>query len=266
MQPTYSPQTTRILGLLALLIIALWTLVTPPGILGKADAVGYAICHRIAERTFHVHDRPLPLCARCTGIYLGILVGLGLFAARGRLRAAKFPPLPLLAIVIGVNAFYVVDGVNSYFSLFESYRPIYQPHNTLRLITGTGFGLAMITLVLPMFNMILWRRPPQTAPLRNLLDLLILYVAAAGVIVLVLLEQPAILIAAGLLSAAGVLLMFGIVGCIGFLTLAGGENTLETWRDLQAPALAGLIFAFLVIGGIDLARYLLTGTWDGFVF
>jgi len=30
------------------------------------------------------------------------------------------------------------------------------------------------------------------------------------------------------------------------------------------PALAGLTFALVVIGGIDAVRYLLTGTWDGF--
>ena len=53
--------------LAALIAFAVWLYITPPGLLGKADAVGYAICHRIDERSFHIDDRQLPLCARCTG-------------------------------------------------------------------------------------------------------------------------------------------------------------------------------------------------------
>jgi hypothetical protein len=53
---------------LAALLIA-WLSLTPPGLLGKADAVGYAVCHRIELRSFHLDGRPLPLCARCSGMY-----------------------------------------------------------------------------------------------------------------------------------------------------------------------------------------------------
>ena len=62
--------------LAAVLAIAAWIYIAPPGILGKADAIGYAVCHRIDERSFHVDGRQLPLCARCSGMYLGALLGL----------------------------------------------------------------------------------------------------------------------------------------------------------------------------------------------
>ncbi|HVO42458.1 MAG TPA: hypothetical protein VMT34_07535, partial [Aggregatilineales bacterium] len=38
--------------LAAAAVLFLWASETPPGALGKADAIAYAICHRIAERTF----------------------------------------------------------------------------------------------------------------------------------------------------------------------------------------------------------------------
>ena len=41
----------------AILVFAAWFSFTPPGLLGKADAVGYAICHRIDERSFQLGDR-----------------------------------------------------------------------------------------------------------------------------------------------------------------------------------------------------------------
>src|SRR5687767_13825688 len=66
--------------LAALIAFAVWFAVAPPGLLGKADAIGYAICHRIDERSFHMDDRQLPLCARCTGEFYAAGISLLLFA------------------------------------------------------------------------------------------------------------------------------------------------------------------------------------------
>src|SRR5688500_17115280 len=64
----------------ALLAFAVWFYITPPGLVGKADAIRYAICHRIDERSFHIHDRQLPLCARCTGEFYAAGISLLFFA------------------------------------------------------------------------------------------------------------------------------------------------------------------------------------------
>ena len=246
-------------------LIALgWLAATPDGVLGKARAIGYAVCHQIAARSFHIHDEPLPLCARCTGIYLGIMVGIALFAARGRLRSARLPAvrflLPLLALA-GLIAF---DGINSYLSLFDFYTPIYTPHNTLRLFTGLFAGAAMITIVLPIFNGTVWRAPDAGAPLRGWRDLAALLggVTLAGLLVLT--QQTAVLWVAGLLSSLGVLVMFTIIGAVLFLSFTRREGIARRWRDLALPATVGLAFALALIGGIDAVRYALTGTWEGF--
>lgn len=245
-------------------IFVLWLLGTPPGLLGKADAVGYAICHRIAQRSFHADGRQLPLCARCTGIYLGVMLDLLVFGARGRLRASKLPPLKVLALFMLFGAAFGIDGLNSYLSLFAAYKPVYQPNNTLRLLTGMGFGLSLMGVVLPVFNSIIWQTPEPVAPLRDLKESAVLVGSAILVSVAVLAKLAAVLVAAGLISTAGVVLMFGIVGGTVFLTVTRRENSLMRWRDLAVPALAGLVFAISVIGTIDLARHLFTGTWAGF--
>jgi uncharacterized membrane protein len=262
--PPYSRISAWIVAVLGGLIIGVWLFSTPAGLLGKADAIGYAVCHRIAERSFHAYHRPLPLCARCTGTYLGVITGLVTFAARGRLRAGRLPRIRVLALLaVGVLA-YGVDGLNSYLSLFEAYTPIYQPNNTLRLITGLAFGLAMITVVVPVFNSIIWRESQPAAPLTSVKELAVLVAIAALVIAAVLIQAPALLVAFGLISTAGVLMMFCVVGSTLFLTLTGHENSAARWSDLVIPALAGLVFAASVIGAIDAVRYLLTGTWNGF--
>ena len=42
------------------------------------------VCHQRPERSFHLHGRRMPVCARCTGLYLAAPLGLaaGLFMRR----------------------------------------------------------------------------------------------------------------------------------------------------------------------------------------
>jgi hypothetical protein len=68
---------SRYLVVAALILVFIgWLLETPSGLFGKLDAIGYAVCHRIPERSFHIGDYQLPLCARCSGMYLGAVTGL----------------------------------------------------------------------------------------------------------------------------------------------------------------------------------------------
>ena len=261
----YARLTLWIIGLVGALVIGVWAAATPGGLMGKADAIGYAICHRIAARSFFAGARQLPLCARCTGIYMGVITGLAFILVRGRSRAGRLPRVRVLVVMLVLGALYAADGLNSYLSLFDSYTPIYQPNNTLRLFTGTTFGLAMIMMVVPVLNTIAWAAPERRAPLDGLRDLGALYLIAGGVALIVLEgDVPLLRDLIGLISAVGTLVMFCVVGCVLFLTVSRRENTARRWRDLAVPAFAGLIFAILVIGGIDAVRYLFTGTWNGF--
>ncbi|GAB4414128.1 MAG: hypothetical protein Kow00106_09120 [Anaerolineae bacterium] len=260
----FARRTVVLLAIVAAVEIAAWLTLTPPGLLGKADAIGYAVCHRIAGRSFHTHDRPLPLCARCTGLYLGVWAGLIFFAARGRMRASRLPRPSLLATMLLLALSYALDGLNSFLSSFERYTPPYPPHNTLRLLTGATFGTALITIVWPVVNSLLWRRPTPRAPVRSWRELISLYALALGCAALLLPDIPFLRAVLGLISAGGVLFMFVLIGSVLFVGLARRENTFVRWADLAVPTLAGLIVALLIIGSIDALRYALTGTWDGF--
>ena len=54
---------------------------------------GAVVCHQRPERSFRLADVPLPVCARCTGIYGGAAVAaLGLvISAAGRARPRALP-------------------------------------------------------------------------------------------------------------------------------------------------------------------------------
>ncbi len=248
----------------ALAVLGVWLVETPPGVLGKADAIAYAICHRIAVRSFQVDGVPLPLCARCTGIYLGVMTSLFVLIARGRSRVSQLPA-PKLMVVLGIFVGIMgVDGVNSYIHLFPGGTGIYEPQNWLRLVTGMYCGIAMFNFMYPVFNGTVWHEPQEARGLNNLRDLAVLCAVAAVVIVLVLIQQPALLWIAGYLSTFGVILMLTMIGVVIFVSIFRLDRSATRWRDLAIPVLAGLTMAFILVGGIDFVRLMLTGTWNGF--
>jgi Predicted membrane protein (DUF2085) len=51
---------------------------------------GAAVCHQRPERSFHVGAAAMPVCARCTGLYVGFAAGLLVAAAWRRSRAGGY--------------------------------------------------------------------------------------------------------------------------------------------------------------------------------
>jgi uncharacterized membrane protein len=84
-------------------------------------------CHRRPDRSFHLRGRPLPLCARCTGILVGYAAGPLLFM--GGLQLG-------LAALVGWCLPLVIDGTGQLQGRWES-------TNVRRLITGLAFGAAV---------------------------------------------------------------------------------------------------------------------------
>lgn len=245
------------------LLLLGWLLNTPSGLLGKADAVGYAVCHRIDLRSFHLGQRQLPLCARCTGLYLGAMLGLLYQSALGR-RWAGSPPRRIIAVLVGLLAAFAVDGLNSYFTLFPIGPTLYQPSNVLRLITGTGMGVVIAAAVYPAFNQTVWRDWEPKSPLGGLRPMAGLLLLGILLDLVVLSENPLVLYPLALVSAAGVIVLLTMVYTMVWLLIFRAENRFRSLQALWLPLMGGFALSLLQIGLFDLLRYMLTGTWDGF--
>src|SRR5689334_8404917 len=102
--------------LAAITAFAAWMYIAPEGALGKLDAIGYAVCHRIDARSFHLGDRQLPLCARCTGEFFSAaftLIFMGFVSG----KRSKFPSRGILAVLFLFFLAFGIDGSNSYLYL-----------------------------------------------------------------------------------------------------------------------------------------------------
>jgi len=103
------------------------------------EFAGSAVCHGLAERSLSAGGVPLPLCARCTGLYLGFFVTFIYLGVKKRLSGNKPPGLIFLsAAVFGICAL-MIDGITSYAGVRDS-------NNLLRLITGVLCGAPLPVL------------------------------------------------------------------------------------------------------------------------
>jgi uncharacterized membrane protein len=246
-----------------LVVILLYTFATPAGLFAKADIVAYAICHRIPSHSLALEGRPLPLCARCTGTFLGAALALGaLFSFRR--RASDLPPVPILLVLLSFTGLLALDGLNSYLTLFPGGQPLYPPHNALRLLTGTLHGLMLGTILYPVAAGTLLRDHLPEPAIENWSQLARLTVFTLGVAALALTGWPVALWVAAVLSTLGILLVLATVYAVMFAIATGQMNRVVRRRDAIAPLLAGLALGLLMLGTIAAARYGLTGTLTGF--
>lgn len=254
-----------LLPLAGLILLGFWMQYTPPGLMGKAKAVGYAVCHQIPSHSFQIQGKPLALCARCSGQYLGVLLGLLYLGVLGKRRSGR--PSWLIFVFMGVAfASYAVDGVNSFLSVYpdlDSFT-LYTPRNAYRLLSGLGMGLTVSIGVYLLFSRAVWRQPSRDPVFSSPWPWLGL-IGLGGVISLgVLSGVPAILYPLTLLSVMGLLVLLTVLYALLWIIAFGKENAYRRGKELVWVMLGGGITAMMQIALLDLLRFWSTGTWSGF--
>ena len=178
----------------------------------------------------------------------------------GRWRAAELPPTPLVVVLVGFVAVMGVDGLNSYIALIRGRPLLYEAQNWLRAATGSLNGIALSTIVSPLFHYTLWRDPSPRRSMAHLGQLATGIGLAAGTIAVVQREPAWLLYPVSLLSTAAVLCMLTLVNTLIVLIVSRKDSQAESWRDAAPWVLAGLMATLVELTAMGTARYLLTGT------
>lgn len=233
-------------------------------LLTTADWSGYALCHRITERSFTINGRQFPLCARCTGMYLGAALTIVVLFLAGRAKWVLLPRKWLFLTLLGLIGLMGIDGLNSYSHFFPNAPHLYEPKNWLRLATGMGAGLTLGTIVFAALAQSLWRQPRYSALIENSRELLALILLGLVAVLLVLSNQPALLYVLALVSTGGLLFVVTALNTAVFSVIFRRDGQAETWFDTIAPLTIGLVLAVLELGIISALRWTLTGTLTGF--
>lgn len=248
---------TKVTFALSALTIVLALAVPPYSVLEKADLVGYAICHQIPERSFVLGGTPLPLCARCTGTFLGAMLGLAAAVLRRRLRATRMPPVPVLGLLVLFIALWAFDGLNSYLTLYPGAPHLYEPRNWLRLTTGMLNGLVLITITLPIYTSTLWRDVTNERTVRNVRELVTLLLPSAVVIAVVQCEIAWLLYPLAIISSLGVLVLLVLTNSMVAAVVLGREGNAGSWLEAAVPLSLGAALAIVELAAMILLRSML---------
>ena len=252
-----------ILIVLFVVVLSVWLYYTPPGLLGKMDAIGYAVCHRIIARSYLIGDRALPLCARCTGMHLGSILGLLFLSARG--KSGGLPLKKFLAIFLLFLMAFGLDGVNSYLNLINRFPSLYITENWMRLTSGAFVGIGIAAILYPIFNQSMWRDWLDEPVIKNWKQMGVMVLIAVLIIFAILSENPILLYPLAILSALNVILVLSLIYTIIWVMVTRRDNQFDHLMQLRWYILAGLTTAILQIAAMDYVRFLLTGTWNGFL-
>jgi uncharacterized membrane protein len=210
------------------------------------------VCGQIAAHSFVVHGEALPLCARCSGTYAGAMVGLLVWRLGRRSRSAAFPPTRVIVLLAAFIGTWALDGFNSFLSLIPEAPYLYAPSNTLRLVTGMLNGLAIATLVHPLFNLVAWHesvRLPTTEGFRSLAIPLAILTVLAGAAHL---DMARVHYGLLIVAIAGLLSTLTLVNAAGAVVLLRREKQAESWPDLVLPLLVGFLCTLAEIAALAL--------------
>jgi uncharacterized membrane protein len=122
-------------------------IISPPllkqaGFVSLANDVYYPfgfICHQISARSFHIYDDKLAVCARCFGVYAGVLFGF-LFYPLFR-SVNNIDPLPRVWLILACVPMAVDFGL-TFFHIWEN-------THLSRFITGAIVGSACAIYIMP---------------------------------------------------------------------------------------------------------------------
>ena len=216
------------------------------------------VCHQLPEHSIHLAGVQTPLCARCTGTYLGALLGLLSLWLKGRVRAARLPPPSVLVAQGLFSAFWAIDGLNSYLDFLPGISGLYPPSAWLRLTTGMLHGLSLSLFIVPMFNFTFWQTPNRRQVVDNCRELGIILVQLAAVELLLQTRAGALLYPLLIVQCVSVLLVLTIVNSMIVVILLHRENHAQRWKDGLLPFGLGLLLSLAEVGGIAALRHLLS--------
>lgn len=218
-------------------------------------AVGASVCHQIPSHSFIYENFQFPLCARCTGLYVGSLIGLLYFITQGKRKAVPDRWYRYLLLVFFVA--WAGDGFNSFINDLMNRTILYETSNVTRLITGFGMGLVMSTALMTLFNIVIWQESKNMPLLHHVWQV----IAYAGVSVIIgwFLMNPSTILFQSLSVASilTVLVVITLLYTVFWAIILKKENSFSSLQHLSPLIVTGLATALVQVMLLNWLRELI---------
>lgn len=106
-------------------------------------AVGGAVCHQIASRSFHIGTAQLPVCARCTAIYAGAAVSFAWQAARLKHQAGTSDGAAVQNGVMSARLWLACGALPTLVTVALEQAGLWHTSNIERAIAGFPLGISV---------------------------------------------------------------------------------------------------------------------------
>jgi uncharacterized membrane protein len=217
------------------------------------------VCHQMTAHCLHYGGHPLPLCARCSGAFMGISMALLGLWAMGEGRRAELPSGRIRLVLVALLAVWALDGLNSFSGFVRGSPLLYEPSNAVRLVTGVGSGLALGIVLYPAYHFAMWR----CADAGRVLDrgwplVVLLLVSGAGVAILLTWESAPFLFWAIVVTSEATIVL-SAVNAVLIALITHREGFAERWTQIAPYFAAGLAASVLETGLLALVRRLVAG-------
>ena len=219
------------------------------------------VCHQLPDRCLQYEELALPLCARCTGTFLGAMIALLILWAMRQGRRSQLPTWRLgliLAVLVGL---WGVDGVNSLAQLVLGAPLLYEPRNSLRLATGMGFGLTIGIVIYPIYHSAMWREV-RDKPILDREWLVAVPLLAGTVCIAILLGWRSAPYGLWLaVVSLAVLAVLALANATFIALLRHKAGFAGHWSEIVPLLLVGLLAALVEMGLLGLLRLFVLREW-----
>jgi uncharacterized membrane protein len=240
-------------GSIAAIAFAIFA-IAPGDVALKTHLALHGLCAQRPSHSLQIGGSTLPMDARMTGIYVGAMATLIWLIAARRLRSARVPSRPVLAVMAVCVLALAVDGFNGLLVDLR-FQSLYEPSNLLRLATGVLAGTSLGVALGHLFASSVWARVDRgQAVVTRPAELVVPIGASAAISTLALLNHPLLYapFAVGLLVAA--IGVFWVLAITVLAVMIDRGWSCRAWSDLAPLALASFIAAIATISALASVR------------
>ena len=237
----------------------------PGGVLNKLILLNMGVCPQRPAHSYFFEGRQMPLEARMVGIFAGFGLTIFFLWLVGRGRALEWPRRSLSLVLAALVAPMVFDGLNSTF--FDLGWPtLYEPHNWLRVVTGTLSGVGLAGLILPAFGMVVWRRGYLTSTFKSWSEIGLALIPAMLYILGVISGWDWLFWPLSLLAVAGVVTMLIMFNTMIVVVILRRENRVVSLTDFAALITPVYLLSIGLMLLLAILRVAVTGSGGNFGF
>jgi uncharacterized membrane protein len=222
-----------------------------PVLLKILNFLGGGLCHQQDPRSFGFNGLYMPLCSRCTGIYIGLLFSLAAIVVIERKVKGEFPTVKTVVITVGVVLLMGLDVAVSALKFFDS-------NNYIRFVTGFLAGWFIALILLQLKNILMWRKLVRVPYLNNKKSFIVWIFCGIGLIVSFMFSFERLLLFWGVISVIGMIIFVTLIVLILFFgVIRRLTNKINSWKHYILSFSAGVVISIGILALLSTARQFL---------